>query len=101
MSCTKELIAQAKAGDQAAKKLILNALEGIIVRLCVKFAPDGRPAEDALQEARLAVLIALEKFDSAKKASFSTYAYHFIFRHLSSLSRSERRHQLSALPDDI
>lgn len=101
MACSNDLIARAQSGDRDAQLQILDAHEGLILRVASRcVGPLGRITEDMLQEARLAVLLAIVKYDPSRKTAFSTLAWCVIRNRLDKLLRSESRNSFVAMPPE-
>jgi len=71
-----QLIAEARAGSDAAKQEIIAAHLRLVKRVARRISP--RPTEDALAEGTLGLVEALARFDPNKGARFSTYAAHWV-----------------------
>jgi len=98
MSCSKELLSRAQGGDRDAQQKILDAHEGLILRVAMKcVGPNGKTTEDMLQEARMAVLLAIGKYDPTRKTAFSTLAWTIAYRSLTRYLASERRNTFAPL----
>ena len=69
----RETLKMAKSGDQIALSSIVAKYEGLANRMIQNTLPYQR--DDLMQEARLGVLKAIEKFDLRRKVQFSTYCY--------------------------
>jgi RNA polymerase sigma-70 factor (ECF subfamily) len=67
------LVARARSGDRAALEQLLSRHYDRIAALAFRLLGDSRDAEDATQEALLAVVRGLDRFDG--RAAFSTWAY--------------------------
>ena len=67
------LVAQAKDGDTVAVAELLSKMDGLC-RWGLRMVRWTGEVEDGLQEARLGILIALEKFNTDGEAAFGTYA---------------------------
>jgi RNA polymerase sigma-70 factor (ECF subfamily) len=67
------LVAQARGGDRAALEQLLTRHYDRLAALAFRLLGDARDAEDATQEALLAVVRGLDRFDG--RAAFSTWAY--------------------------
>lgn len=71
------LVRKAKNGDDKAKAKLLKCHEGIICNAAKRFSSFISPAmefDDLVQEARIAVLIAISKFKISKNVRLMTYA---------------------------
>lgn len=53
-----------------------NSVHGTAINICKRFSIDGYEWDDLIQEARIAVLEALEKFDESRGAVFNTFYYY-------------------------
>jgi RNA polymerase sigma-70 factor (ECF subfamily) len=67
------LVASAKSGNQEAVQELLSKMEGLC-RWGLMMVRWTGEVEDGLQEARMGIIIALEKFDTEGEAAFGTYA---------------------------
>jgi RNA polymerase sigma-B factor len=69
------LLARARAGDERARETVLRELMPMAERMARRFSGPQHPVEDLTQVAGIGVLKALERFDPAHDARFSTYAH--------------------------
>jgi len=69
----RELVARAQAGDRAALDRLLRAHYDRIHAICRRIAGNDADAADATQEALMAIVRGLPKFDN--RAAFSTWSY--------------------------
>jgi len=69
------VLAQARAGDERARDEVVRQLLPMAERVGRRFSGPQHPAEDLTQVAGIAVLKAIERFDSGRDAQFSTYAH--------------------------
>ena len=67
-----ELVVAAQRGDRAALDTLLRRHEGRLAAVCRRMARNAADAEDALQEALIAIVRGLDRFDG--RASFGTWA---------------------------
>ena len=74
MSRQEELIARAKAGDEAASESLVQENAGLIWSVARRFVGRGTETEDLYQLGCLGFLKAVEGFDLAYGTQFSTYA---------------------------
>lgn len=91
------LVAAARSGDRAALEALLVRHHPKVLGLCRRLLADGRDAEDAAQEALLAVCRGLDRFDG--RSAFTTWLYRITTNTcLDELRR--RRRRPAAVPDD-
>ena len=69
----RALVAQAQAGDRAALDELLRRHYDRIYAICRRIAGNDADAADATQEALMAIVRGLAKFDN--RAAFSTWSY--------------------------
>jgi RNA polymerase sigma-70 factor (ECF subfamily) len=94
----RELVAAARAGDRPAVDELLRRHYDRIYAICRRLAGNDADALDATQEALLAVVRGLPRFDG--RAAFTTWCYRVATNAcLDELRRRARRPRL-ALPDD-
>ncbi len=93
------LVALARAGDRSAESRLVLAHLAPAYALVNRFAERTRvPKEDLRQEAALAVVRAVRKFDASRGVRLVTYAMWWVRHRL--LSASRRWHHLSQEPPD-
>ena len=73
-----ELIARAQAGDQDAAAYILHTHLRIAARTAMRYARQGGNLSDLLQEVKIGLLIALEKFEPERGWRFATYSSWYV-----------------------
>lgn len=96
----RSLIAAAQAGDAHALDALLRRHYDRIWALCRRLAGNHADAEDATQEALIAVARGLRSFDG--RAAFSTWSYRVATNAcLDELRRRARRPLLRAVDDEI
>lgn len=69
------LLARARGGDERARDRVVRELMPMAERVARRFSGPQHPIEDLTQVAGIGVLKALERFDPAREAQFSTYAH--------------------------
>ena len=69
------LLARARNGDAHARDRVVRQLMPMAERVARRFSGPQHPLEDLTQVAGIGVLKALERFDPARDAQFSTYAH--------------------------
>lgn len=69
-----ELAARIKAGDESAREHMIRANLRLVVKIAREYEGLGLPLLDLINEGNLGLMKAVEKFDPAKGAKFSTYS---------------------------
>ena len=68
------LIAQAQAGDRAAREVLIEKNLGLVHHIVKRFAGRGYDCEDLFQIGTIGLMKAVDKFDLSFDVRFSTYA---------------------------
>lgn len=114
-----DVIAKAKAGDNAASSRIVSSLIAMLWRDARRWKLNDEDTEDLVQLGTLGILHAIEKFDPSVGVRFSTYAGHWWRHEMRNGARVEmaqglggvrhillsnygslRRHMLEAMEDE-
>jgi RNA polymerase primary sigma factor len=69
-----ELAARIKAGDERAREHMIRANLRLVVKIAREYDGLGLPLLDLINEGNMGLMKAVEKFDPAKGAKFSTYS---------------------------
>lgn len=80
-----QLVIKAKNGDKEAKYKLIECNEGLIQQLVLKYhtaTNKNLEIQDLQQEARMAILDAIDRFEPKRKVKFSTFATIVIRTHL-------------------
>jgi RNA polymerase primary sigma factor len=73
-----ELSDRIRAGDEAARKRMIESNLRLVVRIASKYVNKGLPFLDLVAEGNIGLMKAVEKFQSSKQCRFSTYAIWWI-----------------------
>lgn len=79
---TYRLIRKAQAGDEEAKRLLIEKNTGLVKKIALKFVTAENEADDMIQIGYIGLLKAIEKFDPDYDVMFSTYAVPMIMGEL-------------------
>jgi len=82
-----DLAARVKAGDESARERMIRSNLRLVVRIAREFEGMGVSLSDLINEGNIGLMRAVEKFDPAKGAKFSTYSAFWI-KHAIRLSLS-------------
>ncbi len=69
-----ELAARIKKGEKRAKEKLIESNLRLVVKIAHNFKGLGLPLQDLISEGNIGMIRAVEKFDPAKGAKFSSYA---------------------------
>jgi RNA polymerase primary sigma factor len=69
-----KLAAQIKKGDRNARAGMINSNLRLVVTIAQDYANLGLPLSDVISEGNIGLMTAVDRFDPAKGAKFSTYA---------------------------
>ena len=85
-----EVVTAARAGDRDALSTLLDAYANRAFMICRRIVPNDQDAQDATQEALIAIARSITRFDGA--AAFTTWAYHItVNAALDEVRRTKRR----------
>ncbi|MFX4300687.1 sigma-70 family RNA polymerase sigma factor [Alicyclobacillus tolerans] len=85
-----------QAGDSTGAEFLLQKYEKLVWKLANKYRHTS--LEDAVQEARYALLVAAKAYRSTGGASLLTYLYRSIHGHLRNIMRREWKHEAHCQP---
>jgi RNA polymerase sigma-B factor len=68
------LVVRARGGDERARDRLVRELLPLAERVARRFASPHHPAEDLTQVAGIGLLKAIDRYDTAREAAFTTYA---------------------------
>lgn len=85
-----ELSEKSRAGDKAARRLLINHNVAFVLSMCRRYAGKGCRLDDLVQEGMIGLLKAVEHFDPAKGNRFSTYASWWIRAYVQKYLRDMR-----------
>lgn len=96
---TNEIVLQARQGDEAACRAIVEGLQRPVIATIFRFLGHGyrREVEDIAQEVFLKVFRAIDKFDPSR-AKFTTWVYTFVRNHCFDVLKKRRLKTTSMHP---
>lgn len=94
----RALVAQAQSGDRAAMDELLRSHYDRIYAICRRIAGNDADASDAAQEALMAIVRGLPKFDN--RAAFSTWSYRVATNACLDELRRRKRRPTPAIVDE-
>lgn len=94
---TQELLVAAKSGDTAAQNLIILSLNPLLMRLSSRYFIIGGDKEDLMQEARIGLHKAIQRFDPEKGSDFISFAKTCIHNHIISAINEAQAQKHAAL----
>lgn len=68
----------ARAGDQAARRRLVESNMRLVINIAKNFRSRSIPMEDLIQEGCIGLIQAIERFEPSRGYRFSTYASHWI-----------------------
>ncbi len=99
-SLDADLVSAARAGDEQAIGHLLRRHYSRIYTLCYRMLGERRDAEDAAQDALIAIVRGLDRFDG--RAAFGTWAHRVTANVcFDELRRRRRRPTTAEMPDEI
>jgi len=77
-----ELLKKIGTGDAEAKKKVIESTLKLVISIAKKFSNRNNQLSDLIGEGNIGLLIAADKFDLARKASFATYAAYRVLQNI-------------------
>ncbi|MCX5810907.1 MAG: sigma-70 family RNA polymerase sigma factor [Proteobacteria bacterium] len=77
-----ELLKKASAGDIRAKGRVIESNLKLVISIAKKFSNKNNQLSDLIGEGNVGLLIAADKFDLDRKASFATYAKYRVLQNI-------------------
>jgi len=77
-----ELLKKAGTGDVEAKKRVIESNLKLVISIAKKFSNRNNQLSDLIGEGNIGLLIAADKFDLGRKASFATYAKYSVLQNI-------------------
>lgn len=72
---SERLAARARKGDRLARARLVEEHMGLVRSVAFRYRDLGLPLEDLVQEGAIGLLSAIDEYDPARGAGFSTYAF--------------------------
>lgn len=87
-----QLVRLAQKGDRKARAVLISRFEPLLHEWAEHYKVGGTLSrDDLLQEGRVGLLVAIERFDTSKRTKFITYAYYKIHERMNLLVAQQGR----------
>ncbi|WP_338257200.1 sigma-70 family RNA polymerase sigma factor [Dictyobacter halimunensis] len=94
-----ELARRAAAGDQDARRILIESNLRLVIAIARRYTSTGVPLVDLIQEGNMGLMRAAEKFDSERGCHFGTYATWWIRQAVSRAAGEQSR--MIHLPEHV